>query len=151
MDVELSYRFYISSFSHFISRLAQFYQYNRHVRWGSRSRTGYLLQLFASTNCYVPYRRVTELVRLTKEITENQLGMLQLQEYEEVDIFSAARETLFLKKTADAEERSRRVVEFFELLDQKRERKKQAFLVSLARNRQAARRSQKSGKPSFFQ
>lgn len=143
MDVQVAYRFYTQSFSHFISRLAQFYQYNRHVKWGSRSRTGYLLQLFASTNCYVPYRRVTELVRLTKEITENQLGMLQLQEYEEVDIFSAARETLFLKKTADAEERSRRVVEFFELLDQKRERKKQAFLVSLARNRQAARRSQK--------
>jgi len=141
MDVELSYRFYISSFSHFISTLAQFYQYNRHVRWGSRSRTGYLLQLFASTNCYVPYRRVTELVRLTKEITGYAIEMEQLKGSGEADVLYAARQTLFLKKTRDPEERRRRLDTFFALLTHQREKKKQAFVAHLGRNRQAARRS----------
>lgn len=140
-DVEIAYGVYTQSFSGFISTLAKFYEYNRHVKMGSRSRTGYLIELFASANCYISYHRASELVRLTREITENQIGMEQLQRHEEVDILAAARKTLFLKKTRDPEERRRRLEEFFALLDQKRERKKQAFLVSLARNRQAARRS----------
>lgn len=140
MDVEISYQTYIRSFSLFIISLAKFFHHNGHRLAGTRSRMEYLVfRLFLSTNGYTPYRRATELVRLTREITAYGIERQHLQGYEEADVLYAARKTLFLKRSSDPEERRRRLENFFALLAHRRERKKQAFMRSMARNRYAAR------------
>lgn len=102
-DIALHYKNYIQSYIVLTRALSNFFHNRTHKEEGFRSEQAFMQALFVDAECFLPYDKMKEFMRMAKALRDYDIDIPDVLNRREQDLIAAARETIFKKLSDDPE------------------------------------------------